>query len=238
MNFDELKTLLILSSIPIRNLRDESVRGSASGCIIHYHQNIVLLTVAHGVGSGGDWAIEMEWLPNENRTKLQRVGPMNYLRSFNIRDGTMRDIDFAYAVLKEPLAPKHQQIEINGTVKYSCDTITLESDLTARPAVDQEYGFFGHTKVKNIGNLLAIEPRLEMGMKFIEEDDDGYVFQINRASIAYEEYAGCSGAPVIDTEGNVVALAMAVSTDRRTLHGLKLRQYRAAIDIECGRYSG
>jgi hypothetical protein len=246
INADELKSKIVLSSIPLRKLGANNIPiDSAMGCLVQYAGKVLVLTVEHATGDFGNWAIEVEYVPQLGQTALYQIGQMNFLAKLtvNIRESPEIDfsraetIDFSYAILKKTVTPLHQELDIDGAVKNSIPTIMLETSFQCEPHGDLEYGFYGHTKGKYVGKLLTLAPRLEMGMKFLGEDGEFYVFQMLRQNALANEYKGCSGAPILDGNGELVSLAAQVVPSLNQIYGVKLPKYRAAIDVECGMFS-
>ena len=246
MNTDELKSRIVLSSIPLRKLGANNLPiDSAMGCLVQYAGKVLVLTVEHATGDFGNWAIEVEYVPQLGQTALYQIGQMNFLAKLTVNvEGQpeidfsrAETIDFSYAILKKPVTPLYQELDSDGTIKNSIPTITLETPFQSEPNVDLEYGFYGHTKAKYIGKLLTLAPRLEMGMKFLGEDGEFYVFQMQRTNTLANEYKGCSGAPILDSNGELVSLAAQVVPSLNQIYGVKIFKYRAVIDVECGIFS-
>lgn len=245
MDANTLKQRIILSSIPLRKIgAGTKPIGSASGCLVRYAGKLLILTVEHAVGDGGQWAVEMQWLPERRQTELFRIGGMRTLKRGDARDlnketgepdpDKLETIDFSYAVLPTEITPLHQNVEMDGTVNFQTETIKLETDFRRRPDGMLQFGFFGHTKIKHLGHLMNVQPRLEMGMKIVEEDEDTYVFQMQKREMQKAEYEGCSGSPILDSNGELVSLTVGVNDRDCKVRGVKLPKFKFAIDIECG----
>jgi hypothetical protein len=233
MNKVQFEQLITFSSIPIRQLGVAlTPEAFASCCLVSYTQKLLVLTVEHATGNQKNWAIEMEYVP-EKGTKLYQIGPMRFLKVFNIKTASARTIDFSYALIKEQVLPLHQWLDPKSGNIMSRPKIILKCDFSVVPANDREYGFFGQTRFDLDGSDLKFASTLEMQMKYIDEKDDLSVFNLTHKYGSHPLYQGCSGAPILDDLGNLVALVAEGDAQNDAILGLTLAKYKTPIDIEC-----
>jgi len=45
-----------------------------------------------------------------------------------------------------------------------------------------------------------------------------------------ENYEGCSGAPILDSQGRIVALACAVLTNSKVIYGFSIQECKKLLD--------
>lgn len=235
MDLNKLENTIILSSIPIKKLDlDLMPIGSASSCLIRYTGNLIIFTVAHATGDFGNWAIEIDVDFNNDRSKMYQIGQMNFLAKADINIGEIKDIDFSYALIKENIKPMHQFIDGENKEIISIPKRIISTDLESIPDKDNEYGFYGLTRSSLDGYFLTFAPSLEMNMKYVGNQDDFFIFKLNHEYGEHANYKGCSGAPILDNDGKLVALVAKGDKDNDCILGIGLQKYKVAIDIECG----
>lgn len=232
--FDDMGSYLILSTVALRNLDNKNLptQGIASGCLIDYSGKRFILTVAHATQKGGKWGIEVKYEP-ENGTQVYSIGTMNFLKEFNINQLSSKDIDFSYAIVPNDLEPLYQEVQPPyNTVTRECKKVIHTIDFDIIPDNEKTYGFFGLTRSSLENGRFISEQSLVMGMKFSKRIDEYYEFVLSENHKGDEFYRGCSGAPILDNEGNVVALVTSGCESKNTIYGISLNRYKIALDIE------
>ena len=77
----------------------------------------------------------------------------------------------------------------------------------------------------------------ETEMRYLESDGDYHLFELDHDHPGHQEYKGCSGAPILDNEGNLVALVASGAEDsetqvaKRMILGTSLQKFRRAFDV-------
>lgn len=238
MNQSQLTKYIELSSIPLRRI-DASYMpdGIASACIFHYEGKRLLLTVHHATGDMANWGIQVRFEPGKG-TAIQPLGSMNFLRSFNIYNNLTRDIDFAYVEIAKNLAITSQTIDPKSNA-IICEINRHDSkiDFNLAPSKNESYGFSGQVMPSVENNKLITEVRTYMDLKYVGDEDDYYVFELPFKHPGHEHFKGCSGAPIIDTEGNVVALICKGDIQTNKIYGISLKRYEIAINATYGKLS-
>ena len=230
---EELKLHQLLSSIPLKELDDSgNPINSASGCIINYSGKNFILTVSHATKNMGRWAIEIGY-EHPNGTKFYKIGQMNFLIEASLNSSIVKDIDFSYAIISDDISPLYQKINPDGRIINEYPRTINQIDFDAQPTPNQKYGFSGQTKLSLENQYLFGEVILVSDMKFIEERNGFYVFKLPTRHQGHEYYQGCSGAPIIDNDGNIVALVTSGDIDTNTIVGINIRKYKVSLDIAC-----
>ena len=113
--------------------------------------------------------------------------------------------------------------------------LILQSDLTAKPSVDAEYGFWGCTRQSYDTYYLRSVPKLETGMRFEEQRGDLLFFKTQSPYKTYKDYVGCSGAPILDRDGQLVSLVVEGDKKKTGILGVALHTWpyarRGALPI-------
>jgi len=237
---DEPRNLqLFKSSVPLCRLDDTNQPSSAaSGVLVNYGGSRLLLTVEHATGDFGDWAIQIEYVPNRG-TEVYKLGPMNFLKRGSLTTGEIKTVDFAYVTVPEELAPIKQQIDDSFTITNQIATNVFDLEFPCKPVTGVKYGFSGFIKGQIESHphalILASENQIYDGLHYLRTEDDAHSFSLPELHPGHLEFKGCSGAPIIDEEGNIVALLTGGCEKQNEIYGVSLDHYRTALDICVGK---
>ncbi len=246
---------------------DGFVNNMASGCLGFYKNRLFLLTVFHGVGYQEEdekWLMEVKW--HQNKMRMESIDlsvGINYLSSFSINKDTTPEefdkilesgkgtygIDFAwYQFPRNDIEPYYQEItNISGypsnVMKKKIHTINFN----IKPTTDKKYCFGGYTRrvnidtlsdVKKFENCLSIERNLQfIREEYVENIGHLYIFKPLDGFKGDDFYHGCSGAPIMDEEGNVCSLVVGRNANNE-MRGINLNAYKIAIDASIGNIYG
>jgi hypothetical protein len=243
---------LEVSSVRIAKINKAKLpEGFASGCLIDYHGRRLLLTAAHAADDGPPLALALGWDPAMRRMNLWNLGGLNFLGRAQLEPGKSLDemevtpVDFAYVDVPAGLQPKLEKVDPQtGNILESRACKVWPASAIAEPKVGTRYGFAGHTKPSlEDHSLLAADVKfcctehcICFPLSFASQQDDRCAFQLPIEHPGHAFFKGCSGAPIIDEEGHVVALVSAGSIEDSMIYGISLRQYQFALDIHTGRF--
>lgn len=234
MDAQKLKIALVLSSVPLRRLNQvgEPI-GLGTACIINYSSKRILLTANHIVEEG-NWAIELKYDFEKQTTALQPLGKLHSFKKFS--EEQLKEIDFTFIEISKEIIPYYQIIKDDLSMESECYRNILVSSLDAIPHTLKSYGFHGQirpTQEKHrFGQLIfSGENRLETGMTYIGLENDTYKFKLNHKHLGHENYKGCSGAPILDNDGNLVSLVLGGDIEKDIIFGFPIAKYRRLIDI-------
>ena len=232
MDQNEWISEIILSSIPLRqfNHMREPV-AFASGCLVDYLGKRMILTVAHATDNDKNWGIEVRAYQNM-ATKVYLIGTMMFLTQGNVLDGTTEQVDFSYATVPNDLQPYHHELDDSERIIRHLPKRIQVIDFTVRPDKEKKYGFFGGTNYELGGQLLKSEGRLVIDLKFVGADRDYYIFKLPVKHPGHRYFRGTSGAPILDSNGKVVALVCGGCEKDDLIYGIALHRYKSALDVE------
>lgn len=237
MTREEWIDKIILSSIPLKQLDERGMPlNYASGCIISYAGKRLLLTAQHATGNMGDWVIEIRYVPQYG-TKGYRLGAMMFLKEGDFTAEVWRDVDFSYVIIPDDVQPCFQDISpVDRRIIRQVPRLINTIDFSKTPDSSHRYGFHGQTRFlrDDIQQHIFARPSIELDMQYIDTVDDMYKFRLSHEHPGHEYYRGCSGAPIIDDEGDIVALVVRGDIRENAIYGISLRKYKIAVDIECG----
>lgn len=224
--------LLILSSIPVRQLNDLRMPiNFASGCFVDYCGKRMLLTVAHATGNQKEWNIEIKSSAKVG-TAVYPLGKMSFLAVANVWTSEVEYIDFSYKLVPNDLISYHHDINEKGQVVNQKARKVLTIDFSIIPDADRRYGFFGQTEFSQNGFMLHSNSKLVTDLRFVGAEGHYYKFKLPIEHPGHHYFRGASGAPIIDDNGNVVALVCHGEKDGDFIYGIALKHFKHAIDIE------
>lgn len=237
MTFDQNKWLerILLSSVPLRKVNSKLLPiGIASGCLIDYQNTRIILSVFHATKKDGNWAIEVKYEHGKG-TQLYRPGGFNYLGEMRLGSSKINEVDFSYREVSPDLLSYYQEINPKGHVSSERVREVFTPDFTITPSTDETYGFAGQVMPEMHGTAaLVTEMRVYPGLKYIATEGKYHVFELPVPHPGHEHFKGCSGAPILDTKGNVVALVCHGDIDRNVILGISLNKYKVVLDVSCG----
>jgi hypothetical protein len=222
-----------LSSIPLCKLSDEKLPiGIASGCMVNFLDRRLILSVFNATGMEGNWAIELRY-DSEKGTELYYPGAFNFIGEMKLWIPKIRKIDFSFAEIPHNIDSYFQELTLSGRVLSERKRIIFTSSLDSSPSKDEIYAFSGRIKpsfIKDLGTL-AIEHHTFPGLKYERTQLEYHVFKLPVSHPGHEKFQGCSGAPIIDTKQNIVALVCSGNIEKNEIYGISLQRYKSAIEI-------
>jgi len=69
-------------------------------------------------------------------------------------------------------------------------------------------------------------------MTYQKTEGDRFFFKTSQPYKTYKDYYGCSGAPILTSDGRLVSLVVEGDKKKTGIYGLDLRIYRCALDAE------
>lgn len=222
--------LLVRSSIPLRQL--DSCRlpvNFASGCLAMHNGAPVLLTVLHAAGNGDGWAAEVRFVNRFKGTVLYTLSGIQFLEEIDAFTGERRRVDFCFFDMKPCFQPMYQEIAPDDSIVLELPRIQCNIDTVRDPSNQESYGFAGQIAVSVCNGLLPGKVVCHDSLTFRRTEGDYHVFSLQEEYPGHDQLKGCSGAPIIDTRGNAVALVCKGNSERNEIWGVSLRKYALMI---------
>lgn len=242
--------MLETSSINLVKLddRDLPTKGHGSGVLINYDKYIYLLTVTHNIGDGTrELQIPMKWTTKIDDS-VQPIG--RYLKSAmagkayeGMQDPmeVMENIDFSYCRYPYDEVPVFNKINKDTEkVQYSKRCTVFEKTAVEGPSTDAIYGFAGHTKPNVMRDDFSTEESfirlteflVAYDLKYVGEEKTKYgmqyAFELPEGHSTEEAtFKGCSGAPILDGDGKIVALVSCGLLPKSRIYGVPINQLMA-----------
>jgi hypothetical protein len=239
VNDTDFYKYLWLSSVPLVRLNGQRLpTGFASGCLIDYYGKRVLLTVSHATRDQGNWAIQQRYVPG-NGTETFQIGAMRFLAKASPSNPELKEVDFSYAEIPSTIRAYRQEIEAPANVVTFETPITVHTpSLEDLPLSGASFGFCGMvmpTSERHFGqSYIGGELRVYTGLSFLRTEGDYHVFSLPFAHPGHKHFEGCSGAPILSSEGSLVALVSSGCEKTNQIRGISVRAYKTAIDILVG----
>ncbi|MCL7931353.1 hypothetical protein [Halomonas llamarensis] len=242
MSFSELQMWLWLSSVQLVRLNEKSLpAGIASGCLIDYLGRRILLTVSHATGDQGNWAIQQKYVPGRGTCNYQ-LGAMNFLAKATLSNPTLEDVDFSYVEVPSSFIAYRQEIEASDNSVKSEKPINVHSpSLLDEPDNSEEFGFCGMVMPSAENHFGQVyfggEIRVYDQLRFLRTEDDYHFFKLPFSHPGHDHFKGCSGAPIMDRSGRLVALVCGGCQHTSEVWGISVKAYKTPIDILVGNVS-
>lgn len=216
--------MLQTSSVPLVRLdaSHQLVDGGASGCLLDYKGKRFLLTVAHAIKEGPPLSLAIRWEPSQNAVLTHEIGKCLSTisvgtlvpESKTIDLTQLNKIDFAYCRYPFDHVPDFQELDQSGSGKVlsSRPCVVYNEAQIVEPNPQKLYGFAGHTRTR-----LELHPMITIrstqltvcdGLMLVGVDSYFYRFKLPMKHPGHEFFHGCSGAPVVDSDGNLVGLVV------------------------------
>lgn len=231
---DLIKTIN-LSSVPLRQLNKQGIpENIASGCLINFKGKKILLSVQHATGNSGNWVIENKFISGKG-TECYALGNMHFLSSGNIKTNKVHLVDFSFVSIPNDAIFYFQGRDSLGNIMPCEKRIVFDVNFFISPCKNESYGFAGGSMPEwHPGNKLVTQHIIYTDLKFSHTKDDLHSFALPISHPGHEYFKGCSGAPIIDTNGNIVALICGGNKGKNNIYGISLKEYYVAIDAIYG----
>lgn len=226
---------ILITSIPLRRIGANDIPiGTASGCLVNYRDRRFILTASHVVKLGSsDWVIELG-RDEKKGTEIFRPACFLYLGEMRRGTGEITDADFCYAEVPTDLDPTFRHLTPIGPKSEKRLRHIFDLSAVGKPDANEVYGFSGNIHPELHGtHALVTEATVYPGLRFDKSDGPFYDFKLPVTHPGDDFFEGCSGAPIVDIRGRLVALVSGGDKAESIIHGIALSRYKFAIDFYC-----
>jgi hypothetical protein len=223
-----------ITSIPLKRLRpDNTPVDIASACFVTYQDRRFLLTVSHAVELGSsDWVIEVGY-DNNRGTEFYRGARFNYPGEINRRTGESSMADFTFAEVSADLESTFHLLTPFGSMSVKRQRHVFDLEAAGNPDIDELYAFTGEIRPRLDSFGLVTQPVIYPGLRYVENTGPFHMFRLPVSHPGHDDFAGCSGAPIVDTKRNLVGLVSHGSIESNAIYGIALSRYKFAVDFYC-----
>ena len=256
MNTQDVKMIRILSTIPLNSVEAKSKMPTAmgSGCFVNYKGTLIFLTVLHTVEvkENVKHCIVVDYDLGKGGIHLFPIDDFSVCAMGSLLTEKIDLLDFAMKKFEIPMPPYKFLInkDIEGEFER-IDRIPLISDFSGLLTNQEEYGFCGLIQGEMIPlNMMreSKEVKISTGLysnlayydnvRYLETNENCHVFVLENKGYSHEKFQGTSGAPIIDSKGNLVSLVMSgkqspTNSSEWLIYGVNLSQLSTIVDINC-----
>ncbi len=225
---------VVSTSQPMRRLDgSKSPIDLTSSCLIDFRNHRFLLTVQHSVKlDSNDWFLDVGY-DVERGPEIYQPRGFHYIAALSRSAGDVRIIDFCYCELPRDFNSSFQERTPRMTGVERVRHV-FETDLAAMPSIDQVYSFAGEIQPEqHASNVFLTELHGYSGLKYLRSENEFHIFQLPVSHPGHEYFKGCSGAPIVDMNKQVVALVCSGDEAENTIRGVSLSKLRPALDFYC-----
>jgi hypothetical protein len=107
----------------------------------------------------------------------------------------------------------------------------LDLDHNADPDKENTYGFAGYIHQQLNGLYIQREAAIKAPLTYLRTKGEFHIFKAKKVINNREEYAGLSGAPILDFTGRIVALACMVRPGTNMIYGFSISDCIYLLDL-------
>lgn len=241
MNSVEQKKWLewvLITSIPLKRLAPDGFPiGVASGCLVNYRNRRFILTVSHAVELGlSDWVIQLGD-SEEMGTEIYR--PFSFIYPHKMRRGTgeILYVDFTFAEVATDIEPTFQHLTPLGPMSEKRFRHIFDLTVVGDPDVNALYAFAGEINPEMHGTYaLVTQPTVYPGLRYVGSDGTTHQFKLPVPHPGHSYFKGCSGAPIVDISGRLVALVTKGNEEENIIYGIASSHFKSTLDFYCDNF--
>lgn len=221
---------------------DSKPVGFGSGCVVNYRDRVFLISVSH-VTNKDDLVTYIETnLPFDpiTGTITQPVGGMCYFEMLKLETEHIDDLekflktgkrlDISFGEITEFIPLLQPFLKYGGlTVEHGAKVMRYGNEFV-EPTKEGEYIAFGKIKHKYSGQVLHSTPTIKHNLKFHGIRKGVYMFLSPTIITDSDDYPGCSGAPILDMKGDIVAFMIIVGVPSKIIYAFPANQVLPLID--------
>jgi hypothetical protein len=238
---------MVLSSLQVYLFKpdDPNPQGFGTGFILRYLERRFFVSVSHVTDYDGQTTYLETNIFDQNQKKfllvpisgichfdLMQINPDGFPEDFVkfLEEGERKRLDICFAEIKSDITLLQPELAFPSFVIPRCQKIELDMEYIAEPSKEEVYGFFGRIKPKYLNGVLTLTPTLKHGLKYRRTNKDFHIFLAPRIIVDPEDYAGCSGAPILDSDQLLVGIACVVATPSTMIYAFPISKCKELLD--------
>lgn len=220
-----------------------------SGCIVQYKNRMFLLSVAHVTDLEGTVTLLETNLPSKNlQTPFYQVGAMCYFDQFKVPKSGMeqkitaiedinakydKTLDITFCEIKENVDFLQPEWDLGAFKIRAGRKIFLNLEEAGEPQKNKLYGLSGRVRQNLNGVYLEQKPTMKLNLQYQGQvkSKKMYGFSTEELISDADDYRGCSGAPILDEDGKLVALAASVYEGSKMMLAFSIEECKRLLDF-------
>lgn len=245
----DIINLIAKSSLHLIMLRpsDKEPMGFGSGCIVSYKKRFFLLSVAHVTDIDGlATCIETNQLFADLHTPLYSVGAMCYFDQYKLpKDKNLKEIktfedlttnfdetlDITFCEIKENITLLQPEWDLGAYKIEKGEKVSLNLELAGQPEKGKLFGLCGRVRQDVVGIQLRSQPTLKLDLEYQGTTGRFHYFLLPELIKDVDDYSGCSGSPILDEDGKLVALTASVMRNTKLIFGFSIDECKKLLDL-------
>jgi len=188
------------------------------------------------------WSSNVEKIDSIIKAVADPIQRKAIVRSGQYDAGRLDLTFFPYRISETIL---HPATYINGINYSETPNSIIETSLEHIPNSNSEYGFTGRVKIDIKGKSIFYETNYTDGLIFESfekgeiKDDEGNIYKGNYCKFRLKniikdisDFSGTSGAPIMDADGNIVALVAFGNKNKPYIYGIPVSMLKILVDVE------
>lgn len=237
--------MVVLSSVHVLIADVQNPRPFAfgSGCFLKYGNKFFFASVSH-VTNYKDMTtfVETNLPPIEETVPIKPISGLYYYSMFKSKgnmtlaqfeemlQSPQKPLDITFAEVYPPLGIFQVEMDFGAFKVERSPIVYLDLEDAAIPDKDETYAFFGRTRQDYEGHYLKRTHTFKHGLKFFQTVGNFHVFLAEEVIQDSLDYDGCSGAPILDSEGRIVALACKIKIGTKIIYGFSIKECKKLMD--------
>jgi hypothetical protein len=218
-----------------------------SGCIVKYKDRKFLLSVAHVTDYEGLATCLETGLPSKDlQTPLYSVGSMCYFDTYIVPDNIKQleikkfedlnlkfdeTLDVTFCEIKEEFPLLQPEWDFGAYKIESGSKVYLNLEEGGSPDINKFHGLCGRIRHDFKGIRMTSIPTLKLDLTYVGSFGRFHLFNTPELISDADDYRGCSGAPIMDETGKLVALAQSVLEGTNSVFGFSIDECKRLLDF-------
>ncbi len=225
---------LALSYVPIRLINDANIpTDTRSGCLVDYEGSRYMLTPVHQMAVGQRWMAEVAVDIANDQTQMLQLGDLTFMYLADLGNGTIQEVDLAFTKVANDFESRYQEITPYAGITRDEPRIVFPLEVDVPLCSRRVYGFCGQAGGYVVEGAGYFDPitRIEPDLRYVGNEDDLRIFRLNHVHPGHKYYKGCSGSPILDAKGRVVALVVGGDPENNYIFGIAPQIYANYLQL-------
>ncbi|RAJ08300.1 hypothetical protein LX64_00947 [Chitinophaga skermanii] len=220
--------------------------GFGSGCILFHRDRYFLVSVRHVTEDDTLGTYLETGIPSEEEGKpgfmLKPMGGLCYFDLYKVSNAKEikelddlfkagEKMDITFAEIKENFELRQEELDFKAFKISQGHKMILDSRNIVEPSPEKTYCFFGRIRPDYSGMQLKMENTFKHSIKFHGTNKSFQLFVSPQVITDKYDYKGCSGAPIVDSDGFLVGLVSKVLVPSKVIYGFSFIECIKLLDL-------